>query len=78
MQWNYQQKAVSLAEAIKSTISADAELIKGSKGVFDVTVNGEKIFSKDDTGRFPTNEEIVSQLLIAAVKQKLENETSDL
>jgi hypothetical protein len=43
-----------------------------------VTVNGEKIFSKDDTGRFPTNEEIVAQLLIAAVKQKLENETSDL
>lgn len=26
-------------------------LVTGSKGVFDVTVNGETIYSKDETGR---------------------------
>jgi len=43
--------------------SAEAKLIEGSKGIFDVVVNGEKIFSKHDTDRFPTNEEIVAQLM---------------
>jgi selT/selW/selH-like putative selenoprotein len=51
-----------LAEAIKSATGVDAELVKGRGGVFDVEVDGVLIYSKFDTDRFPTSEEIVSQL----------------
>ena len=40
----------------------DAELIEGGGGVFDVRVDGRLIYSKDETGRFPENVEIVSQI----------------
>ncbi len=39
-----------------------AELIKGSGGVFDVTVDGVLIYSKHRTGRFPDNAEVVQAL----------------
>jgi len=35
----------------------------GDKGIFDVTVNGSKIFSKQETGRFPEPGEIVSAFI---------------
>lgn len=34
------------------------ELIEGSGGVFDVEVDGERIYSKKETGRFPQYAEI--------------------
>jgi selT/selW/selH-like putative selenoprotein len=37
-------------------------LIPGGGGIFDVAVDGRQIYSKHDTGRFPTDDEIVSQL----------------
>jgi selT/selW/selH-like putative selenoprotein len=40
----------------------DAELIEGGSGVFDVSVDGRLIFSKDEAGRFPEAEEVLSQL----------------
>jgi selenoprotein W-related protein len=39
-----------------------AELIKGSGGVFDVVVDGQLIYSKRQTGRFPEHSEILNQL----------------
>jgi selenoprotein W-related protein len=39
-----------------------AELIKGSGGVFDVTADGVLIYSKHRTGRFPDNEEVLQAL----------------
>jgi selenoprotein W-related protein len=39
-----------------------AELIKGSGGVFDVTVDGVLIHSKHRTGRFPDNAEVLQAL----------------
>lgn len=39
-----------------------AELKKGSGGVFDVVVDGERIYSKHETGRFPENEDILDTL----------------
>jgi selenoprotein W-related protein len=33
-------------------------LIEGSGGIFDVVVDGKKLFSKHDTGRFPDDGEI--------------------
>ncbi|MCP4847228.1 MAG: SelT/SelW/SelH family protein [Verrucomicrobiaceae bacterium] len=38
------------------------EIIEGSGGVFDVTVDGVLIYSKKDTGRFPERGEVVSSM----------------
>ncbi len=40
----------------------EAELIEGSGGIFDVVVDSKLIYCKKETGRFPTNEEILQQL----------------
>ena len=42
-----------------------AELVRGDDGIFDVVMDGERIFSKDDAGRFPTTREV-----LAAVRQR--------
>ena len=39
-----------------------AELIKGSGGVFDVTADGALLYSKHSTGRFPENSEVLQAL----------------
>jgi selenoprotein W-related protein len=39
-----------------------AELIKGSGGVFDVTADGVLIYSKHRSGRFPENAEVLQAL----------------
>ena len=44
---------------MKKSFGIDAELIRGSGGVFDVTLDGELIFSKHRAGRFPDDEEVV-------------------
>jgi selT/selW/selH-like putative selenoprotein len=36
--------------------------IPGAKGQFDVLRDGELVFSKHETGRFPEHEEILSAL----------------
>ena len=51
--WNYQPQAVSLAATIQDAIDVESELIRGSNGIFDVIVDGELIFSKEETGHFP-------------------------
>jgi selT/selW/selH-like putative selenoprotein len=51
-----------LAAAISSETGVDAELIRGDNGIFDVVVDGSKIFSKDSEGRFPEDDEILTQL----------------
>jgi selT/selW/selH-like putative selenoprotein len=33
--------------------------VRGRGGIFDITVDGRKIYSKYDTGHFPTEKEIV-------------------
>jgi len=35
------------------------EVLRGSGGVFDVVIDGEKVFSKWDQNRFPKNQEIL-------------------
>jgi selenoprotein W-related protein len=39
-----------------------AELIKGSGGIFDVTADGALIYSRHRTGRFPDNAEVLQAL----------------
>ena len=48
-----------MAAALKTSFGVEATLIKGGGGVFDVTLDDKVIYSKHDTGRFPTDEEIV-------------------
>ncbi len=40
----------------------DAELIRGDNGIFDVVADGALVFSKDQTGRFPENAEVVKAI----------------
>ncbi|KAA0547813.1 SelT/SelW/SelH family protein [Bacillus sp. BGMRC 2118] len=35
------------------------ELVPSTGGAFEVTVDGEKVFSKLEVGRFPTEDEII-------------------
>ena len=57
--WNYKPQAVSLADEIKGQFAkAKVEIIEGSGGVFDVTVDGKLIFSKKETDRFPEENEV--------------------
>jgi selenoprotein W-related protein len=55
-------QATSLAAAISDHFGVEAELIKGKNGVFDVVVDGNLVFSKHKTGRFPQNDEILKLL----------------
>lgn len=48
--------------AIKSATGVEAELIKSAGGVFEVDVDGKRIFSKKAEGRFPEDDEILGAL----------------
>ncbi len=43
----------------------DTELVRGSGGVFNVSVDNRRIFSKHDEGRFPSESEILDALRTA-------------
>ena len=51
-----------MAAEIKKQIGIDSELVRGSNGIFDVTVDGKRIFSKHDEGNFPSEKAIVEKL----------------
>jgi len=36
--------------------------VRGANGVFDVWIDGRRIFSKDEAGRFPEDDEILRLL----------------
>ncbi|MRG85292.1 SelT/SelW/SelH family protein [Salinibacillus xinjiangensis] len=44
------------------------KLVPSSGGVFEVTVNDTKIYSKKETGQFPESEKMIQEL------EKLKNE----
>ena len=47
---------------IKRQRTIDAHLIKGSGGQFEIVLDGQLIYSKKQTGRFPEPSEILSQI----------------
>ena len=55
-------RASSLAAEIKKELGIDSQVVRGSGGIFDVSVDGKRIFSKHDEGRFPTEKEIVDKV----------------
>ena len=56
--WGYLNQALSLRDSIESKFGIKTELIKGTGGVFEVSLNNSLIFSKKDLGRFPNENEI--------------------
>jgi len=50
---------VSLKHDIEERLHIPARVRMGGPGAFDVFANGEKIYSKKQTGRIPASEEII-------------------
>jgi selenoprotein W-related protein len=48
-----------LAAELQDAFGVDAELVPGSGGAFEVTVDDTLVFSKHNTGRFPQSGEVV-------------------
>lgn len=44
---------------MKKAVDVDSELIAGRGGVFEISVDGKKIFSKKALGRFPVDGEVL-------------------
>ncbi|MFZ5775315.1 MAG: SelT/SelW/SelH family protein [Thermodesulfobacteriota bacterium] len=53
-------RASRLEAALKEEFNAEVELIAGSGGVYDITVDNRLIFSKKSAGRFAEPEEIIT------------------
>ena len=51
-----------MAESIKDRLGVETELVKGAGGIFDVTVDGELVYSKAKTGDFPDNDTLLREL----------------
>jgi selenoprotein W-related protein len=49
-----------MGDELKKNLDAEIELIAGSNGIFDVSLDGEMIFSKSAKGRFPEPDEIIN------------------
>lgn len=58
-QWNYLPRASSLGDELKKKFGADIELVAGSNGIFDISLDGNMIYSKSEQGRFPQPGEII-------------------
>ena len=47
-----------MADELRDRFGVDVELIKGRDGVFEVVHDGDLIYSKKSTGRFPDDDEV--------------------
>ena len=57
--WNYEPPTVCLEAELKKAHGVDYELVSGKRGDFEVTVGGEKVFSKLKLSRFPEPGEVL-------------------
>ena len=59
--WNYEPRALSLGDELSNQFGNNIVKLKpGDRGAFEVFVNGQLIFSKLQTDRFPEDKEIVT------------------
>ena len=49
-----------MGDELKKSLGAEIELVAGSNGIYDVSLDGNMIFSKFEKGRFPDTEEIIN------------------
>lgn len=47
---------------MSKTLGAECELVPSSGGVFEIVVDGSKVFSKKELGRFPNEGEVVERI----------------
>ena len=47
---------------MKEALGVSAELVEGDDGIFDVVADGECVYSKHETGRFPEHDEVLAAL----------------
>jgi selT/selW/selH-like putative selenoprotein len=47
-----------VADLMKKECNIDAELIKGGGGIFDIKLDGKLVYSKNQTGFFPSDDDI--------------------
>jgi len=59
---------VSLAAAIKDAFDVDPTVQSGTPGQFDVSVDGQLVFSKHAEGRFPEPQEVLDAMSKLAVR----------
>ncbi|MDB9868391.1 Rdx family protein [Pseudomonadales bacterium] len=50
----------SLSAELQTIMGAEIKLIADGKGIFDVSVDGQLIYSKYQTGRFPKPGEVTA------------------
>lgn len=60
--WNYLPKASSLAAELKEEMDMESDLIKKGGGIFEVYLDDDLIFSKQELGRFPNDGEVLALL----------------
>ena len=51
-----------MAEELHKNFGVEAELVPGDKGIFNVMVDGDLVFSKFETGRFPNDGEVSAKI----------------
>ena len=71
--WNYEPLAAGLAAELKEATGLDSELVFGKRGDFEVTVDGEKIFSKQKLSRFPEPGEVLKIIKKWFLRKKMPN-----
>ncbi len=55
-----------MAESIKKECGLTPQMIEGGGGIFDVRVDGELIYSKQETGEFPEHSLIIEKITAIA------------
>jgi len=60
--WNFEPRAASLADQIKTQFDLQPELIRSGGGVFEIEIDKELVFSKKAEDRFPEDEEILAMI----------------
>ena len=51
-----------MAARFKTQFGADARLIEGGGGIFDVIVDEKLVYSKHQTGEFPDEDQLIGAL----------------
>lgn len=51
-----------MAAEIRKELGIESEIVRGSGGIFVVSVDQRTVFSKKEEGRFPTEREILEKL----------------
>ena len=59
---NYYPRASSLAATLRKSLGLESDLVRGTGGIFVVSVENEVLFSKKVEGRLPSEAEIIDKL----------------